>query len=262
MKRQKHKKIISNNLLSQLNNESKESESIIISKLKKHLNSFFLYFVFFIVDLQCCVNFCCIAKWPSHTCVYILFLLSSPIMFYPKRWNAVPRMHLNSNPTHLASAEREERRWVSGPRGHAESQTPDSYSAPYLQCSQLNKTFLFSFPHEASISDHKSTPLKKVWNCCKSWGWQSRVAPDGSPWDPCSVPPQQADRSGVPSLRPDAASLPTPSSISTSHISISDSHHIIKIPGRIQRERSRLWNVLFQEVSKTRGDLFLILLGP
>ena len=36
------------------------------------------------IDLQCSVNFYCTAKWPSHTCIYILFLTLSCIMFHCK----------------------------------------------------------------------------------------------------------------------------------------------------------------------------------
>ena len=41
------------------------------------LNFYFLSFDYSIVDLQCCANFCCAAKWPSHTYIqslsYIIF---------------------------------------------------------------------------------------------------------------------------------------------------------------------------------------------
>ena len=30
-------------------------------------NSLFVVFCFIMVDLHCCVNICCTAKWPSHT---------------------------------------------------------------------------------------------------------------------------------------------------------------------------------------------------
>ena len=49
-----------------------------------------------IVDLQCCVNFYCTAQWPSPThiytwiYIYILFLILSSIMFYPRRLDIVP----------------------------------------------------------------------------------------------------------------------------------------------------------------------------
>ena len=43
-----------------------------------------------LVDLQYSVNICCTAKWPSHTCIYILFLTSSSIMFHRKWPNIGP----------------------------------------------------------------------------------------------------------------------------------------------------------------------------
>ena len=43
-----------------------------------------------IVDLQCSINFCCRAKWPSYTCIYILFLTLSSIMFHHKWLDIVP----------------------------------------------------------------------------------------------------------------------------------------------------------------------------
>ena len=54
--------------------------------------SFCKWFLFFsiIVGLQCPLNFYCIAKWPSHTYVYILFLTLSSIMFHCKWLDRVP----------------------------------------------------------------------------------------------------------------------------------------------------------------------------
>ena len=46
------------------NTFKKEAKSPIIPALFK-----------FLVDLQCCVNFCCIAKWSSHTYIHILFYI-------------------------------------------------------------------------------------------------------------------------------------------------------------------------------------------
>ena len=42
-----------------------------------------------IVDLQCCANFCYIAKWPSYTYIHTFHILSS-IMFYPMSLDIVP----------------------------------------------------------------------------------------------------------------------------------------------------------------------------
>ena len=47
---------------------------------------YFLTLKIIIVDLQCSVNFCYTAKWPSH----ILFLVLSSIMFYRKWLDIVP----------------------------------------------------------------------------------------------------------------------------------------------------------------------------
>ena len=38
--------------------------------------------LFTLADLQCSVIFCCAAKWPSHTYIYVLFSTLSSIMFH------------------------------------------------------------------------------------------------------------------------------------------------------------------------------------
>ena len=49
------------------------------------LFTFFLFLKNFImIDLPCSVNFCCTAKWPSYTYIYILFFTLSSIMLRHK----------------------------------------------------------------------------------------------------------------------------------------------------------------------------------
>ena len=49
-------------------------------------NKIFFFYVFYwsTVDSQCCIKFCCIAKWFSSTC--ISFSYSSPLWFIPGYW--------------------------------------------------------------------------------------------------------------------------------------------------------------------------------
>ena len=54
---------------------------------------FLLNFIFFnwsIVDLQCCANLCCTAKWLSYTHIDILFFKFFSIMVYHRILNIVP----------------------------------------------------------------------------------------------------------------------------------------------------------------------------
>ena len=94
-------------------------------------SSFFAFFSSSIVDSQCCANFCCTAKWPSHTYIYTcFFFISSPIMLYPKRLYtpvlysrpSLP-IHSKCNSLHLL--------------------TPNSQSIPFPLPSPLATTSLF-----------------------------------------------------------------------------------------------------------------------
>ena len=58
---------------------------------------FSFFFNFFIFDLQCSVNFCCAAKFPNYTYVYILFLISS-ITFLYRRTSLLTHSKCNSLP--------------------------------------------------------------------------------------------------------------------------------------------------------------------
>ena len=51
---------------------------------------FYSFNLFILVDVQCSVNFCCRAKWPSHTSIYILFFTLSSIIFCHKWLGIVP----------------------------------------------------------------------------------------------------------------------------------------------------------------------------
>ena len=50
----------------------------------------FKNFLKIIVYLQCCANFCCTAKWYSHTYIYISLLTLSSIRVYLKKLHIVP----------------------------------------------------------------------------------------------------------------------------------------------------------------------------
>ena len=55
---------------------------------ERRLFKSFLFFI--IVDLQCSANFCCAAKWPTYTSMYVLFFTPFSIMFHHKWSDIVP----------------------------------------------------------------------------------------------------------------------------------------------------------------------------
>ena len=60
-----------------------------IDTIPSGLHSFLKKLYWTIVDLECCVDFCCIAKWLSCTHAYNLFYFF-PLWFITGYWNIVP----------------------------------------------------------------------------------------------------------------------------------------------------------------------------
>lgn len=147
------------------------------------------------------------------------------------------------------------------PEPGLDPRAPDFHGVPDLQRPMRNKTFVVSFPHEASIWDHKSILLKKVWNCCGSCVWRLRVVPDCSLQGPFSVPPQWADRTHVPSLKPKMASLSNSEGIWTGHLSFTDSAGLIKIPGRKSKRKDPDYE-MSSSSRYQRKDVFFQLIWP
>ena len=92
----------------------------------------FLFIFLIIVDLQSSVNFSCTAKWPSHTCIYILFLIYFLSRSITRDWIEFPVLysrtslliHPKCNSLHLL--------------------TPNSQSIPLSPTSPLATTSLLS----------------------------------------------------------------------------------------------------------------------
>ena len=61
------------------------------------LSALFHFLYWSTLDLQCCANFCCTVKGPSHTCTYVPFLVLSSIIAYPKGLDIVIKASLIYN---------------------------------------------------------------------------------------------------------------------------------------------------------------------
>ena len=60
------------------------SESFFQQSFCSSQTSIFSFFYWSVVDLHCCVSFCCIAKWLSYGCIF--FFIFFPLWFFTEYW--------------------------------------------------------------------------------------------------------------------------------------------------------------------------------
>ena len=114
-----------------------------------------------VVDLQCSVNCCCIAKWPghTHTHIYVLFLALFSIMFHHKWLDPVPgainpKLPIHPNPSSWPSAT------TSGPC----SILSRNHHTVLDACDYLSKSSSSSSSAFAqSSSSSRSTIIANIW---------------------------------------------------------------------------------------------------